>query len=486
MTWSQRALPAPADAPRVPSNIEAEQALLGALLIENRVFDTAVEYVTASDFYEPVHARIYATIQDQIAMGRIVTPVTLKPHFDGDEAMQQLGGIGYLLQLTGDGQGLLAPKELSQQIANLSKLRTLQAGAQEVLTELLEDPSVHAAQMGAKMEAVAFEATASKHDRTAIFSVAESITRVVDRVKHIQTTGEAVGAVASDIPELAQVIGPIERKHLHVWAARPGMGKSALMCSAARSMAQDGYGVGIISLEMGDIDLGQRFAADICLNLQEPILHALIRDAKLSPEQVKTLMWAAAQVDKMPLKMVDTSGITISRLAMILRRMKREFEAVGQSFDVVFVDYLQLLDPDKSTGNKVSDMTFVSNSLKRLAKELDVGMVALSQLSRAVEQRENKIPQMSDLRETGAIEQDADTICFLYREEYYLKNREPDRNERLREWEEWKHTIDACRDHLDLIVPKRRGGATNRTQVTFLREHQAVRARDFVAKGGLL
>jgi replicative DNA helicase len=472
--------------PPVPQNIEAEAALLGALLIDNSVFDTAVEYITADDFYEPVHARIYDAIQSHIALGRIVTPVTLKPDFDGDEALQSLGGITYLARLTADGQGLMAPRELASQIANLAKLRRLYGGTMEVIRDLVDFPSVNPSDMGARLEAVAFDATASKNDRTATFTIADSIMRVVDRVKHIQTTGESVGAVAPDIPELERVIGPVERKHLHVWAARPGMGKSALMCSAARSMAQAGYGVGVVSLEMGDIDLGQRFAADVCLALGEAVLHADIRDSKLSEGQVKTLIWAAQQVETLPLKLVDTSGITIARLAMILRRMKREFEAKGQTFDVAFVDYLQLLDPDKPSGNKVTDMTFVSNALKRLAKELNVGVVALSQLSRAVEQRENKIPQMSDLRETGAIEQDADTICFLYREEYYLKNREPDRTERLREWEEWKHTMDTVRDHLDLIVPKRRGGATNRSQTTFLREYQAVRARDYLAKGGLI
>lgn len=469
------------DLPDTPviANIEAEAALLGAMLHDNSTFDTAIEFVTGSDFYEPIHATIFGHIQDAIALGRRASAVSLMPLLVDEPQISELGGPSYVKQLVAAGAGVGA-KDFAVQIADLSKLRRLHDQSTDVLDEIRRmKHGVNPAKYAAQLESLAFDVTASKNDRTNIFTVADSIRRVTARVRKIQAEGAPTGAVAPDIEELELAIGPLERTHLHIWAGRPGMGKSALMCGAARSMASQGYGIGVISLEMGDIDLGQRFAADVALSLGEKILHASIRDAKLGERELEILDWCAEQVDKLPLKLVDMAGITLARVAMIARRMKREFEAEGKTLDVLFVDYLQLIVPDGKQDGRVNEVSAISMGLKRLAKELDIAVVALSQLSRAVEQREVKIPQLADLRDSGSIEQDADTVLFLYREYYYLKNAEPDHIQKPQAWEAWKQSLESCRYSLDLICAKRRGGETNRKVCTFLPAHSAVRSRDY-------
>lgn len=467
-----------ADTP-VIANIEAEAALLGAMLHDNATFDTAIEFVGAADFYEPIHATIFTHVQDQIALGRRASAVSLMPLLADDPQIGDLGGPSYLKQLVAAGAGAGA-KDFAVQIADLSKLRRLHDQSVDVLDDIRRmKHGVNPAKYASSLESLAFDVTASKSDRTNIFTVADSIRRVAARVRKIQAEGAPTGAVAPDIPELTEAIGPLERTHLHIWAGRPGMGKSALMCGAARSMAAAGYGIGVISLEMGDIDLGQRFAADVALSLDEKIKHATIRDAKLTDRELQVLDWCAEKVDDMPLKLVDIAGVTLARVAMIARRMKREFEAQGKTLDVLFVDYLQLIAPDGKQDGRVNEVSAVSMGLKRLAKELDCAIVALSQLSRAVEQREIKIPQLSDLRDSGSIEQDADTVLFLYREYYYLKNAEPNYEQKPQQWEAWKTSLEFARYNLDLICAKRRGGETSRKICTFLPEHSAVRGKAF-------
>jgi replicative DNA helicase len=479
------------------ANVMAEGILLGCLMTNNQLFDVAIELVTADDFYEPIHNRIFVAIQDAIAHNRLASSVTLRPMFADDEAMHQLGGSSYLAAIEdgAKGAGVLGVKEFAGQIADLARTRALYDRGMECLAAVRDtragiNPFRHAA----ALEAIAFEVTATKAERTMLFTTSDAIRRVTANVRHIQTTGEATGAVAADLPEVTKVLGALQKKHLTIIAGRPGMGKSGIACGLARSFAQGDqdepaetrrqYGTGFVSLEMGDIDLGQRFAADIALSYGEEILHADIRDAKLTARQLNVLDWCAEQVDKIPLKFADVAGITLSRLGMIARRMKRELQAEGSDLEVLFVDYLQLLQGDGKIENKTTEITQISQGLKRLAKELDCSVVALSQLSRAVEQREIKIPQLSDLRESGSIEQDADNVCFVYRDSYYLAQKEPDRSAKPKDWDDWDISMRACENHMDLIVPKRRGGATGRSQLLFLKTFQAVRRRDYFASAG--
>ena len=479
------------------ANVMAEGILLGCLMTNNTLFDIAVELVNADDFYEPVHNRIFVAIQDAIAHGRLASSVTLRPMFADDEAMHQLGGPSYLAAIEdgAKGAGVLGVKDFANQIAELARTRNLYDRATECLIEVRDTRAgINPAKHAAALEAIAFEVTATKAERTMLFSASDAIRRVVDRVRHIQTSGEPTGAVAADLPEVTKVLGPLQRKHLIILAGRPAMGKSGLACGLARSFAQGDmdveadkrrrYGTGFISLEMGDIDLGERLAADLALSYGEEILHSEIRDAKLTDRQLRVLSWCADQVQATPLKFADVAGVTLARIGMIARRMKRELQAQGDDLEVLVIDYLQLINADGRVENKTAEITQISQGLKRLAKELDCAVVALSQLSRAVEQREIKIPMLSDLRESGSIEQDADIVAFVYRDAYYLAQREPDREAKPKDWDDWHISMRACENHMDLIVAKRRGGATGRSQMLFLKEYQAVRRRDYFAAAG--
>jgi replicative DNA helicase len=475
-------------------NVEAEAALLGALMIDNRFFDRVVDILDADDFYDPVHYRIYSAIRDQVAMGRNASPVTLRSLFEHDEQINQpgYGGAGYLALLTGSGAAIIGTIDFARQIAEYGKQRRMRDGLLECLRDMNDTAyEPNAAEHAARIEAIAYEASAGKSTRSTVFSLSDAIDRTVAEVVEAQRTGEPIGAIAAEIMDLTEAVGPIVRGHVQTWAGRPGMGKSALMCSAARAMASGDlslpkeerrqYGVGVVSLEMGEIDLGQRFAADVAMAYGEKILHSAIRDAKLTAREIKVLSWCADQLRDIPIRLDDAAGITMSQLAMKARRMKRELQARGSDLDVLFIDYLQLLHPDRKHDNRVGDLTEITQGTKRLAKELNCGIVQLSQLSRAVEQREDKVPKLADLRESGTIEQDSDVVMFLYREAYYLEQSEPDSVAKPREWEEWSMAIRAVRDRMDLVVGKRRAGATGRKHVTFLREHQAVRASSFFA-----
>jgi replicative DNA helicase len=478
-----------ADLPLDPGlhSVENEAMLLSGLLNLNELFDDVAEIVRPDDFYEPVHRRIFEAMSAEIARGGVATAVSIAPALAHDASLKELGGNAYLAQLSGSsGVAALGTRGGAEIVAELAQLRRIYERLRESLVAIADGTTKKAAEAAALIEAIAFEESAHRDKAARNFTIAESVDRVLERIAQIRMTGQSIGAIAPDIPELSEIVGPLERKHFQVWAGRPGMGKSALMCGAARSIASAGYGVGLVSLEMSDIDLGTRFSADAAMSFGEPIRHDRIRDAKVSDSELKTLVAAANQIRDMPLILADLSGITMARLAMKARQMKREIEARGFTLDVLFVDYLQLVHSDRRYENKVAEVTDVSAGLKRLAKELDCAVVAASQLSRKVEERDDKHPHLADLRESGSIEQDADTVCFLYREEYYLRDREPNRNDKPSAWDAWDIAMRACQDELELIVPKRRSGKEGKTKCRYFRDYQAVRAKDFVVPQGFI
>jgi replicative DNA helicase len=467
------------------SNPDAEMMLLSAIMIHNDTLGEIAEHVRPDDFSDAFHRFIFGATIGLIAKGVQANPVTLRPLLVGTDA-EIKRSWEYLVGLSGDNRGtsLVGFRDIAVQVGELGRVRRLVEGVEGRILKLRQEGVEwgEAVKFATEIEAMAYAAGEMPGERSKTFSIADSIDRVIGRIEEIRRTGEPIGATAPDIPELSEVVGPLERSHFHVWAGRPGMGKSGLMCSAARSFASNGHGVGIISLEMSDVDLGTRFCAEVALSLNEPIRHDAIRDAKVTDSELKSLIHAAEMVREMPIRLADLNGITLSRVAMKARQMKRELEARGHTLDVLFVDYLQLVHSDRTYDNKVAEVTDVSAGLKRLAKELDCAVVALSQLSRKTEERDkdDKRPRLSDLRDSGSIEQDADTVCFLYREEYYLKDREPNRSEKPALWEAWDVAMMACRDELELLVPKRRSGKEGKAKVQFLRTYQSVRSKGFV------
>lgn len=446
-------------------NVEAEAAILGAILQFNDLIDVVADIVEGEDFYIPLHKRIYDATVYEFSQGRKITPVGLKPYFVGDAEIDMLGGVGYIARLTGNDVGMLAPRELAQQIADLAHRRRMQAGLQAALDACSDLDSDIGTIIGHADAAL----SGGKTEEFTQLTAAECVDEVIAGLDEPQN-----GVLCGCISALDDVLGPIRPKQLIIGAGRPGMGKTAMAISYAVGAARQDHGVLFVSLEMSSRELGERMIADLCFDRDnERIPYAAIQNGRVTDQQRQTMREAREFIAKLPLAIVDAGHMTIGRLNMLVRRHARRMEAKGQKLELVIVDYLQLLRPDQRARDLYQATAEISRGLKLIAKDNGVGMLALAQLSREVEKREDKRPMLSDLRDSGTIEQDADGVLFLLRQEYYLKKNEPDASSEKHEI--WQAAMRRHQGTIDFIVPKRRGGVEGQTTGRFYGPYQAVR-----------
>ncbi|WP_454888681.1 replicative DNA helicase [Sphingobium indicum] len=449
-------------------NVECEAAILGALMIDNRQIDRVADRLAPGDFSEPLHGRIYSAIVREAALGRAANPVTLKPYLADDAALAEIGGVGYLAQLTGSPVALIGLDTFVQQAIDLAKRRNLidgltQAAALAADLDVPDDEVITTADG-------ALAGMCDKHDGVVQISAAKAFDEMLagyEEPTHGVTSG---GRIAC----LDDVLGSIRPHHLDIMAGRPGMGKTSAALSYVLGAASAGHGALFVSLEMNRRELMQRATSDVIFDGASGIPYEAIRDGRFTSENARRRVYEAARVFRdLPLHLVDASSLTIGRLNMIVRRYKRRMEAAGQKLELVVVDYLQLLRPDFRTDNMNLAVSEVSRGLKTIAKQYDVGVLALAQLNRSVESRTDKRPMLSDLRDSGQIEQDADAVVFLYRDEYYLlQGRPPEKDPAFRDWQ---MALDECSGQIDFIVAKRRNGPSGRAKGRFFGAYQAVR-----------
>ncbi|QNM83734.1 replicative DNA helicase [Sphingomonas sabuli] len=462
--------PAP---PSLPSNVEAEAGLLGALMLDNRLVEDVGMRLRPHHFHEELHGRIYEAILRLTDKNMVANPVTLRPMFEADEAMKQVGGAGYLASLTGSGATLIAAKDFAQQIYDLALLRALIGVGRDLVENALDTseevaPLQQIEQAESELYKVAEEGGAEGKAR----SFAEAARDAVATAEKALNSGGHLSGITTGLESLNAKIGGLHNSDLVIVAGRPGMGKSALgtnmAFAAARRWLRDvedgiepdksaGAAAALFSLEMSADQLATRILAET-----SGISSENLRMGKISKQEFKSLARAAAELESLPLYIDDTPGLTIAALRARARRLKRQ-KGIG----LIVVDYLQLLQGTGRNGNdnRVNEISEISRGLKTLAKELQVPVIALSQLSRAVEQREDKRPQLSDLRESGSIEQDADMVLFIYREEYYLAASKPeDGHPDLPEWQEKMARV---YELAEIIVAKQRHGATGKVRARF-------------------
>ena len=464
----------------LPANIEAEAAFLGAVLIDNRVIEELPVAIRPEHFFEPVHQRVYERVLTLLDRNAVVTPVTLKPYFEADEALKELGGITYLAQLTADGQGLLAPRELAQQIYDLALLREL-VSVGRTLVEGALDTSEDVAPMEriAQAEADLFKVAegASTSNEASTFGMATN--KALGMIELAINSGGHISGKTTGLTSINDKVGGLHNSDLIILAGRPGMGKSSLATNIAFNCADRllrdrrdgiddaksvGAGAALFSLEMSADQLATRILAE-----QAGISSEALRMGKISRDDFQKLSFASQRLAELPLYIDDTPALTIAGLRTRARRLKRK-----HNIGLVVVDYLQLLQGSgRASDNRVNEISEISRGLKTLAKELDLPVIALSQLSRAVEQREDKRPMLSDLRESGSIEQDADMVWFIYREDYYVASREPKRpveSDDTRTHEAhaaWASEMERVFGLAELIVAKQRHGATGKVRLRF-------------------
>jgi replicative DNA helicase len=476
---------APAGTQSLPQNVAAEAALLGALMIDNRLVEDVQLRLKSHHFFEPLHGKIYDAILKLTDRNMIANPVTLRPSFEADEAMKEVGGPAYLAQLSGSGAAIIGAKDFASQIYDLALLRALIGVGRELVEGALDtSEDVAPLEQIEKAENELYTVAEQGGAEGKAKSFGEATKDALAMAERALNSGGHLSGITTGLEGMNSKIGGLHRSDLIIVAGRPGMGKSSLATNMAFAAAQRfqrdtedgiepaksaGAPVALFSLEMSADQLATRILAE-----QSGISSENLRMGKISQQEFRSLARAAAELQNLPLYIDDTPGLTIAALRTRARRLKRQ-----RHIGMVIVDYLQLLQGTGKSGgdhNRVQEISEISRGLKQLAKELDLPVIGLSQLSRAVEQREDKRPQLSDLRESGSIEQDADIVLFIYREDYYLRAVEVEMPtpeeaqsnlDKATKYNEWKDKFDQVAGRAEIIVAKQRHGSTGIVRVRF-------------------
>lgn len=460
--------------PPMPFNLEAEKALLGALMLENRLMEDVMGFLHDVHFYEPLHGRIFAQLRIVIDANRIANPVTMKPLFERDERLAEVGGPAYLLRLTEDPSVLISARDCARQIYDLALLRAL-ARVGVDLVQAATDTSVEISPKTRieDAEKALYEVAERGDVSGGTISFAQAARSAVDTAAAAMRSGGNLAGLDTGFTGLNNKLGGLMPSDLIILAGRPAMGKTALATNIAFKCAlrakQDmahgtseshGAAVAFFSLEMSADQLANRILAE-----QSGINSENLRTGRISQSDFNALARASEDLTDLPLYIDDTPALSIAALRTRARRLKRQ-----RSIGLIVVDYLQLLQGsgNRSSDNRVNEISEISRGLKTLAKELDVPVIALSQLSRQVESRDDKRPQLSDLRESGSIEQDADIVLFVFREEYYHENKKPE--DGSDKFQAWLDKAERIRGRAEIIVSKQRHGATGQVPMMFTRE----------------
>ena len=459
----------------LPHNLEAEQGLLGALFFDNRALDHIADFLHAEHFFVPAHQRIYRVIGTLIDRGQNATPVTLKQYFENDDDLEHVGGALYLADLADSIVSVVNVKDYARTIFDLHLARCLIARCQET-TERAYEPTIehNAADLIEEHEAALFALAESGVDQSAAVSFRDSIATAIDLAQRAyQSTGQVSG-VSTGLIDLDKILGGLHPTDLIILAGRPSMGKTALATNIAMNAAtrhletngQEGAVVGFYSLEMAHSQITSRILADL-----SQVSSDAIRKGNIEAADFERFAEVGRKFHDLPLYTDDTAGLTIAGLRTRARRLKRK-----HGISLLVVDYLQLLhgpNTRRSSESRNQEISAITRGLKCIAKDLNIPVLALSQLSRQVEQREDKRPQLSDLRDSGSIEQDADVVMFVYREEYYLSREEP--LQKAPEGEEkyaqkilqWEQALDASKDITEVLVSKQRHGPIGNVKLHF-------------------
>jgi replicative DNA helicase len=447
-------------------NVEAECGILSSLLQENRWADALADIISPQDFADPVLGTIYEVVLREVALGRPVTPVTMKSHLHDHSGFMELGGATFIARLAGQ-INLASPTQLAVMLADLANRRRMRAGLADASIACADISRTLADVVSDADAAIQTQAEAQATKPKTLGSAARSLARAMELPD--------VGVTCGLIPSLDDLLGRLRPGRMYIVAGRPGMGKTSVALNYARGAAQAGHGVLFFSLEMSADDLAGKAISEASFSGPEGahVPHVAIERRNLTDRQRHGMSETIEFLDTLPLEIIDDGGLTIGRIRARVRSVKRQMKARGQSLDLVMIDYLQLVNPDRPTRSIVETVTEVSKGLKAIAMSEGVAIMALAQLSRVVESRPDKRPIMSDLRESGQIEQDADAILFLLREEYYLRMSQPE--EGSDERAAWETKLQRVAGVIEFILAKKRLGSTGTAFGRFHGVYQAVR-----------
>ncbi len=458
-----------------PHNYEAERALLGAVLMNNRAFERVSEFLTPEHFADPANGRIYQACAKLIEQGQLANPVTLKTYLERDDLVNAAGGMKYIAALLSGAVTTINAKDYGRLVYDLFLRRELIAIGEDMVNEAFDSrPDETANDQIEGSEQRLFELASSGTADGGFKTFGKALTDAVNLADAAHRRDGALAGVTTGLRDLDNKLGGFHPSDLIILAGRPSMGKTALATAIAfnaahyfktTDRAEDrGKQVAFFSLEMSAEQLATRILAE-----QAAINSHSIRTGGMSNEEFTRLVAAAQTLEDLPLNIDDTPAVTVSTIRTRCRRLARKRnpgQEAGGGLGLIVIDYLQLIASPRSerSENRVQEISAITRGLKALAKELNVPVLALSQLSRAVEQREDKRPQLSDLRESGTIEQDSDVVMFVYREEYYLDRAEPSQRPEEDQAKfsdrhlKWQERLAAVRNLAEAIVAKQRHG----------------------------
>ncbi len=459
-------------ASRAPCNIEAEQALLGCILYDNAAYERLTDKLTAEHFYEPFHQRLYGAMEEYIRKGQLAEPIVLQERFRRDPAFEEMGGLRYLADLMGRAPPAANAADYARVIYDLAMRRELIRIGGDIAVAASSDVDRDARDQIESAEQKLYSLAESGTASSGFQSFAHALEGAVQMAAAAFGRDGKLAGLSTGLIDLDQKLGGLHPSDLLIVAGRPSMGKTALATNVAFNVARNyawepqpdgsrktvnGGVVAFFSLEMSAEQLAMRLLADA-----SGVSSDRLRKGEIDKSEFGRVRDAALEIQEAPLYIDATGGISISKLTARARRLKRQ---VG--LDLIVVDYLQLVtaSDNKKGEGRVQEVSEITMGLKSLAKELSVPVIALSQLSRQVEARDDKRPQLSDLRESGSIEQDADAVMFVYRESYYKGRAEP--REGTPEHLAWQDEMDVLRNVAEVIIGKQRHGPIGTVKLSF-------------------
>ena len=448
---------------KLPSNPDAEQSLIGSVLVNNDIIDEISNIVNSGKFFDPMHRKIYEVIENLNNKGMIANPITLKNFFENDKGLDEVGGVDYLVKLTRFSCSIKQAIDYAKIIHEMYVKRELIFIADNVSLEAKDEQVDKSGEnIIEETEKSLFDLAERGNFSQTFLKFNQALDQTIQMATLAMKNEHGIVGVPTGLTDLDQKLGGLHKSDLIIIAGRPSMGKTALATNIAYYAAKNLHenneksSVAFFSLEMSSEQLSTRILSE-----QARISSSDIRRGKASEENLNRYIETSRNIYDLPLYIDETPAIAISTLSNRARRIKRLF-----GLSLIVVDYIQLMKTNTNRlDGRVQEISEITQGLKALAKELNVPVLALSQLSRAVEQRDDKKPQLSDLRESGSIEQDADVVLFVYREQYYLEKKEPKQGSI--EHAEWQSKMSDIHGLADIIVGKHRHGSTGVVHLEF-------------------
>ena len=444
----------------LPNNIEAEQSVIGSILLTNEIFDEVNTIISSKNFYDPMHQKIFSAIENLIFKGMLANPITLKNYFENEK--DEINVPDYLVKITKFSSSARQAIEYSKIIYDMFVRRELIKISETTIdVAKLNDLNTSGQSIIENSEKLLFDLAEKGSFNSSIIKFDEAMKLTIEMASNAYKNEEGIVGVPTGLRDLDDRLGGLHQSDLIIIAGRPSMGKTALATNIAFNAAsklqesKKKSTVAFFSLEMSSEQLSTRILAE-----QSRIKSNDIRRGKISDEQFDKFIETSKNITELPLFIDETPAITIAALSNRARRIKRI-----HGLDLIVVDYIQLMRAVNTKDGRVQEISEITQGLKALAKELAVPVIALSQLSRAVEQRDDKKPQLSDLRESGSIEQDADVVMFVYREAYYLERKEP--RPATVEHAEWQAKMNEVSNLAEIIIGKQRHGPTGNVLLEF-------------------